>query len=237
MSRRLIAINAGLVVIAIVAVAITVREFRTPPPPATRRARPPAAPVVTAPPPAPPAPGAYAVVASRNLFSPTRSEAPAGPSASAAPPVAKPHLYGIILREGAPVAYLEDPTTKRVAGYRLGDSVAGGTIKKIGNDHVVLNRPDGDVNVRLRDPAKPRPPMPPAAGTRQPPGAPPAVAAPGGPPPVPGGQPPKPPQPGQAVTPGAPVPGMPSVLPRRPLPPNLLRRLPQPAAPDAPARN
>jgi hypothetical protein len=108
---------------------------------------------------------------------------------AAGPPVPKPNLYGIILRDGAPVAYLEDPTTKRVAGYRLGDAVAGGTVKLIGTDHVVLNRPEGDVNVRLRDPAKPRPVAPPqpqpgavAPGT---PGAP-SIAVPPGVPGAPG---------------------------------------------------
>jgi len=108
---------------------------------------------------------------------------------------------------------------------------------------VVLNRPEGDVNVRLRDPAKPRPAMPPAAG------------APGGTvPAVPGA----PMTPGAGTTPGAvpptvAAPGTPAVppgvvqplpqnpnalppLPRRPLPPNLLRRLP-PAGNDAPAQN
>jgi hypothetical protein len=120
-----------------------------------------------------------------------------------------------------------------VAGYRLGDSVAGGTVTQIGADHVVLNRPDGEVNVRLRDPSKPRP-VAPSTGAQQP-GVPAGAAptpqispgAPGAPAPAVVPQ-----QPGQAAN--APLP---PTTPRRPLPPNLLRRLPPPAASDAPAQN
>jgi len=244
MSRRLIIANALLTIVAVVAVGYIYREIRRVPPPAPppRRAAAPAPPPAAAPAPAEQL-GNYAVVASRNLFSPTRSEAPAA-AVSTAPPAAKPNLFGIVLRDGAPVAYLEDPTTKRVAGYRLGDSVAGGTVARIGNDHVVLNRPDGDVSVRLRDPSKPRPAAPaPVAGQAGPaigsvpvggsaPGAPtaPGVAS---MPPAAGQQPGTAPSPLPAPgTPGVQSPGG-SVLPRRPLPPNLLRRLPPPATPQA----
>ena len=235
MPRRIVLLNAALVAVALVSIGYIIRELRTPPPAvsAPRQTPPPVA-AVAQPAPSPDAPtGGYTVVASRNLFSPTRTEAPVTQTA-AGPPVPKPNLYGIILRDGAPVAYLEDPTTKRVAGYRLGDAVAGGTVKLIGTDHVVLNRPEGDVNVRLRDPAKPRPVAPPqpqpgavAPGT---PGAP-SIAVPPGVPGAPGAPGvAQQPVPGQVVTP----PQTPQVLPRRPLPPNLLRRVP-PSATDAPA--
>jgi hypothetical protein len=233
MSRRLVAINAGLVVAGIVAGAYTVRELRSEAPSAVVRSAP--APQPSSAPategPATPA-GGYTVVASRNLFSPNRSEAPPAPAAAAAA-LPKPSLYGIILRDQAPVAYLEDPATKRVAGYRIGDAVAGGTVKTIGNDHVVLNRPEGEVNVRLRDPAKPRPVAPAATA----PGAPgiPGAPAPGAAPSTPGtqGAPAAPPN---VVQPLPQNPGALPPLPRRPLPPNLLRRLP-PAGTDAPAQN
>jgi hypothetical protein len=227
MSRQLIALNAALVLVALLAVGYVARELRAPlPPPARRAAAPTPPPTATpAPPEAPPA-GGYGVVASRNLFSPNRSEAPpaTSPTAAAAAPLApRPNLYGILLSEGAPVAYLEDPTTKRVAGYRLGDAIAGGTVKRIGADHVVLNRPEGEVSVRLRDPSKPRPPAPVAGQPGGPPAAQPGAPA-AGPPGVP-------------RTPGAVTqqPGTP-VLPRRPLPPNLLRRMPPPAT-DAQPQN
>ena len=238
MSRRLIVLNLALALVALVAVAYVVHELRAPAPTprAARRPAPTAAPAVAA----APAdertpPGAYGVVVARNLFSPTRSETPA-PPAGAQAPVAKPNLYGILLGDTNPVAYLEDPVTKRVAGYRLGDSVAGGTLKQIAADYVVLNRPDGDINVRLRDASKPRP----AAVVPGQPGAvaPPPVAAVPGAPPRPAITPPMmpvPQQPVPSITTPLP-PGAPPLLPRRPLPPNLIRRLP-PAGTDAPAQN
>jgi hypothetical protein len=227
MARRLMILNGALVLIALVAVAYVYRELRRAPNTVpTRRAAGPAASPGAPAAPGDALPGSYGVVASRNLFSPTRSEAPAAAVSNAAR-APKPNLFGIVLRDGAPVAYLEDPTTRRVAGYRLGDSVAGGTVTQIGADHVVLNRPDGEVNVRLRDPSKPRPAAP-STGALQP-GVP---AAPGAPAPAVVPQ-----QPGQAAN--APLPPIPPPpgIPRRPLPPNLLRRLPPPAASDAPAQN
>jgi len=85
----------------------------------------------------------------------------APPTPPPPPPVLpKPNLFGVILIEGTPVAYLEDPVSKRVARYRVGDSVAGGTVKSIESDTVMLLRPEGQVTVRLHDPARPRPSMP-----------------------------------------------------------------------------
>jgi len=237
MPRRLIVLNVAFALVALVAVAYVVRELRAPAPTprAARRPATTAAPAVTAAPADERTPtGAYGVVVARNLFSPTRSDTPA-PPAGAQAPVAKPNLYGILLSDANPVAYLEDPVTKRVAGYRLGDNVAGGTLKQIAADYVVLNRPDGDINVRLRDASKPRPPLP----TPGQPGAavpPPVAVVPGAPRPV--VTPPTmpvPPQPAPVITTPQP-PGASPVLPRRPLPPNLIRRLP-PTGTDAPAQN
>lgn len=221
MPRRLLILNVLLLAVAVGSVAYIVREVTTPPRPMPLRAR---AIVAETPPPAPgPAtppmpPGGYTVVATKNLFSPTRTEGPA-PGAQARAPVnqPKPTLHGVVLRNGTPIAYLEDPATKRVAGYRLGDAIAGGTLKAITADHVVLARPEGSVDVRLRDPAKPRPA---AAGP-----------VPGMPQPMPGtGLPGAPGQPPPATV--SPQPGQVPVPPRRMLPPNLLRRVP-PATTDA----
>jgi len=44
-----------------------------------------------------------------------------------------------------------DPLTKRIAGYRIGDPIAGGTVQTISADAVLISRPDGIVDVRLRD--------------------------------------------------------------------------------------
>jgi len=246
MPRKLLIINALLLVIAGGSAAFIARQFMAPlAMPLPTRPRP-AAPVTTPGEEGPRnQPGAYASVAARNLFSPTRSETPPTPTVATAAPVVKPSLFGIVLRDGAPIAYLEDPTTKRVAGYRVGDAMAGGTVQTISADSVVIVRPDGNVDVRLRDPGKPRsapqqataglptaPGAQPVVGPTPLPGVIPPTGAAG--PPVPGAVVPQPPvgvaQPGQVVPPATPpvVPG------RRPLPPNLLRRLPQGAPTDAP---
>jgi hypothetical protein len=217
-TRRLLALNVLLVLASLALAGYIVWELRSPPPDAAGRPRP-AAPTTAAPggPTAPAGPQVTPVppgaIASRNLFSPTRSEAPptpAGPGPTAAPPMPKPNLFGVVVRDEASIAYLEDPLTKRVAGYRVGDIIAGGTIQRISADRVVLARPDGQVDVRLHDPSRPRPAVPqgvpPRAATSVPrpqPGVPPRVG-------VPGVQPPD----GQTLPSG------------RRLPPNLLRRLP-----------
>ena len=167
-----------------------------------------------------PAGAAYPVIAARNLFSPTRSEAPPTPPTPVAT-LPKPILHGVVVREGGSIAYLEDPSnnTKRVAGYREGDVIAGGTVQTISADRVVLFRPEGAVDVRLHDPSKPRP-APPAA---------PSSAA-GSARPTPG-QPPV----AQPGDPAAPPAAEPPAGGRRVLPPNLLRRLPpQPGTTNAP---
>lgn len=244
MPKKLVIINGLLIVIAAASAVFIARQLMAPvamPLPARSRPDTPALARETA---SRQEAGAYTTVAARNLFSPTRTESPAGALASAASPAVKPNLFGIVLREGAPIAYLEDPSTKRVAGYRVGDALAGGTLQTIGAESVVIHRLDGNLDVRLRDPSRPRTaPAPATAGVPGTPGAQPVVGAPllpGVIPPagvpgvaIPGQLPTQPPgvgmAPGQAVQPGAPpvIPG------RRPLPPNLLRRLPQGSPPDA----
>jgi hypothetical protein len=235
MPKNLIVLNALLLALAVGGAVYIVRQLTMPMPmPQAGQARPaPPAPGLAEP--APPPPGGYASVAARNLFSPTRTESPPTPTVASSPAV-KPNLFGIVLREGAPVAYLEDPSTKRVAGYRVGDAVAGGTVQTINSEGVVINRPDGSMDVRLRDPSKPRPTpvaLPPGAVPGAQPGVipgqipgviPPAGGVPGVVPPVVA------PPPGQLVPPGTP----PTIPGRRTLPPNLLRRLPQAQQGDAP---
>jgi hypothetical protein len=242
MPRRLLIINALLLAIAGASLTYIVRQVLSPMPmPASTRNRP-APTAATAAEQAPPSqPGAYAAVAARNVFSPTRTETPPSATTAAAPAAVKPSLFGVVLRDGAPIAYLEDPTTKRVAGYRVGDAMVGGTVQTISADGVVIARPDGNMDVRLRDPSRPRPAATVGGGAQ--PGLPgagvppmlPGVIPPAGAPAVPGqivGQPPVAvPVPGQIVQP---APATPPVIPgRRPLPPNLLRRLPQGLPTDA----
>jgi len=150
---------------------------------------------------------AYDVVASKNLFNPSRSET----GTASVAPIAKPLLYGIVLKDGAPAAFLEDPVTKKVAGYKVGDAVAGGQLEQIEADRVVIRRGEGTFEVLLRDPQKPK-----AVAATQPPAA--SVQ--------PGTQP----QPAGAPTTIQPTP----VVPRQPSP-TLFRRPQTPAAP--PVRN
>jgi hypothetical protein len=232
MPKRLLALNVVMATVAALAIIYIVQQAMAPiPMPGAARPRPVAAATAAAPADTPrPSVGAYGVVTARNLFSPTRSEAPASSVVATTPPLVKPNLFGVVLREGSPIAYLEDPGTKRVAGYRVGDSIVGGTLQKISADGVVITRPDGPVDVRLRDPSRPRP-----APVVQAPGAPGAPPVAGGV--LPGVIPPvvTPPQVAQPVQPGQPGQPPPGFIPgRRPLPPNLLRRMPQPPPSDAP---
>ena len=214
MSKRLLLLNLILVSVAVVFSVQLGRTFRSAPPLAPPRVTSPAQ--VTPPPTTEePARGttplaAYDVVAGKNLFNPSRSEA----GTASVAPAARPVLYGIVLKDGAPSAFLEDPVTKKVVGYKVGDAVAGGELERIEADRVVIRRGDDTFEVLLKDPQKPRPvvtaqPMAPGLPQPQPPGAP-AV---------------QPPQ----LTPTAP----------RALPPTIFRRPQGPAVPpvtDAPSR-
>jgi hypothetical protein len=192
-SRRVLALNVLLGLVGALCAAGLIRELLTPlplPPPPTPR---PAAPTTTSVP--APAPGgsagAYGLVVSRNLFSPSRSETPAGPMVAAGP---RPLLHGVVMDGPKSRAYLEDATVKRTFGYAVGDAINGGRVQSIGEDRVVIARPDGLVEVLLQDPAKPRPGGPPAAGPTPPAAAPAATATPAVPVsrvPAPGSVPPR----------------------------------------------
>lgn len=176
MSRRLAAVNGLVALLGCLFAAALVRELLTPPrlpPPSAPRAAQPARTVPPAPAPAVPA-DSYAVVASRNLFSPSRSETAAGPAVAAGP---KPFLHGVVMNGGKSRAFLEDPVAKRTFGYSVDDAVAGGRVQSIGVDRVIIARPGELLEVLLQDPAKPRPaPTTPVAG---PAGSPPARRNPG----------------------------------------------------------
>jgi len=112
--------------------------------------------------------GAYQTIAIKNLFSPARSET----LATVAAPGPKPVLHGVMLDGPKSRAYLEEPPARRVFGYAVGDTIAGGRLDSIGPDRVVITRPEGPVEVLLHDPSKPRPVAPAAAsppGQRTPP--------------------------------------------------------------------
>jgi hypothetical protein len=251
MPRKFVALNVVLAALSAVLIAYIVEQLVTPTPLPVGGRRAAATTVV---PPAvetPRAPaGSYTVVAARNLFNPSRSESALGTTTVTAAPLVRPNLFGIVVRDGGSIAYLEDPVTKRVVGYRVGDKLIGGTVQTIKSDSVVIERPEGPLDVRLRDPGKPR-----ATSTPGPTGLPqlgmppgmapqPGAALPGVIPPAASAQPlPQPiappvSQPQFGQQPGMTAPGTPgpTIVPpagRRPLPPNLLRRMP-PGTGDAP---
>jgi len=253
MRRTFLALNLALAAVATLLIVYIARQFIAPMPlpMGGRRAATatPSAATDTARPPA----SAYNVVAARNLFSPTRTEAPTSGAVTTAPLV-KPNLFGVVVRDSGSIAYLEDPTTRRVAGYRIGDRILGGTVQAIKVDGVTIDAPGGPMDVRLHDPGKPRATPASVSGTPQPGVGPvlPGVIPPTPLTPVPPtvAQPPMGTQPGfipgqapgvvpgQGQPPMVGVPGQPAVPPpvipgRRPIPPNLLRRLP-PGMGDAP---
>lgn len=156
-------LNIALALVGCLLAAALTRELVAahplPSPPLPRATRA----VATAPPPsasAPPSTTGYGVIATKNLFSASRSEAAAGPVAAAGP---KPVLHGVVLDGPKSRAYLEDPLVKRTFGYAVGDTLGGGRVESIAADRVVIGRGDGSVEVLLRDPSKPRP-TPPAPG-------------------------------------------------------------------------
>jgi hypothetical protein len=180
MSRRLLVINVMLGFLCVVfAVGIVRSLFVKRSLPAVASARTAVAPgLAIIPAPSTAGPETYASITTQNLFNPGRSET----ATVAAMAVVKPILHGIVIEGAKSRAFLEDPSAKRVAGYSLGDPVAGGKLQKIADDRVVISRPEGLVEILLQDPAKPRPtqtapvvpgtPVQPAPGQ---PGSPPAA--------------------------------------------------------------
>jgi len=213
-SKRLLLVNVILAAVAVFFVVSLVRDLTRsrplPPPPAPRRAQA-AAPVEEQAQSAIAGEqlAAYNVIVAKHLFNPSRSEGGAAAAATpAAPPPPKPMLLGVVVDGPKSRAYLEDASTKRVFGYQIGDTVAGGRLDQITDDKVVIVRPDGTMEVMLRDPSKPKPAAP-AAGT-----------------------------PGQPASPPPAVPGSraetPPAAPRPPVTPRAIRRLPAEQQPESP---
>src|SRR5262249_4920145 len=159
----------------------------------------------------------YNAIVAKHVFNPTGTKDGAQTptaAAPAAPPPPKPLLLGVVVDGQRSRAYLEDPATKRVFGYQIGDTVAGGKLDKITDDKVVIVRADGPIDVMLRDPSKPKPVAGPAA------------------PATPGGQPTPPTAPSQPP-PGARVQPPPGPSGRAPIPPRAIRRLPTEGNPES----
>ena len=179
MARRVLLLVDGLLLVAAAFLGVRLYEAwgaRAPTPP---REAPPAVSTEAAPPPAALSPRppltAFAVVAERNLFTPTRTETapePARPATGAgapAPPAPKPRLYGVVLlAEGRGRAYLEDVQRRRVFAYSVGDLVGDARLEQIKPDRVVLRRGGESFEVLLADPSKPRQPAAPPGGVQSP---------------------------------------------------------------------
>ena len=206
MSKKILALNVVLAGVAVFLAIWLVRDLaatRPLPSPVARKAGGVAAPENTA------AENAaqdrltaYNVIVAKYLFSPSRTEGAPEVAKPVVPLPPKPILLGVVVDGPSSRAYLEDPSTKRVFGYQVGDSVAGGKLEKIADDRIQISRSDGVLDVLLRDPTKPRPPAPVQAA---PPGAP------GAPPPA------------RVDSPPVAPPGVPG---RPPIPPRSLRRVP-----------
>ena len=156
MSRRLVILNVFLAIVSIAfGVGIVSTFGRT-----GGRAAPTTPPAVigrsslTSPGRDDPEQSGYAVIAIRNLFSPTRGESVAAPATADA---AKVILHGVVVAGTKSRAFLEDPAGGHVAGYSLGDPVGGGRLQQILEERVLIARPEGLLEILLRDPSKPRP--------------------------------------------------------------------------------
>ena len=164
MSRRLFIVNVLVGALGCLFAAGLIREVGTghplPPVPAPRASQ--TAPELVGAPPASPEPiVTYQTIATKNLFNPARSEVTVASVAASGP---KPVLHGVMIDGDKSRAYLEEPPAKRVFGYAVGDTIAGGRLDSIRSDRVVIARPEGPVEVLLHDPSKPRPVAPAAAG-------------------------------------------------------------------------
>ena len=114
--------------------------------------------------PVPPPLASFQVIATKNMFNPGRTEATGATAAAAAAAGVRPILHGVLIDGARSRAYLEEPPAGRVLGYSVGDQVAGGRLESIEPNRVVIIRPQGQLEVFVQDPSKPRPAMPAAAG-------------------------------------------------------------------------
>lgn len=99
---------------------------------------------------------AYPEIALGNLFDPQRMEA-ASRAVEPTTPWTGLVLQGVVVEGGRGRAFLEEPMTKSVAAFSVGDPVPGGVIEKISDDRVIIAGTGGLREVLLRDPSKPRP--------------------------------------------------------------------------------
>jgi general secretion pathway protein N len=149
----------------------------------------------------------YAAIKERPLFRPDRRPREDEPDAAVEPPPDEPadlagvDLTGVLISPGVTTAWVKDPAQPAPLRVRLGETLAGWTVKDIKPDRLVLERQGKTDTLLLRAfnaPGASPPPAPPPATPRRPgaPGrpAPPAAKPPTAmsPPRVPSGAPPAP---------------------------------------------
>ncbi len=156
MSRPLFLVNVVVAAIGCLFAASIVRDVVThrslPPAPEPRASQSPLDPAGAATAPAPIA--SFQIIATKNMFSPGRTEATEGAVAAAAAAGVKPILHGVLIDGERSRAYLEEPPARQVFGYSVGDQIAGGRLEAIEPDRVVIVRPQGRFEVLLQDPSK-----------------------------------------------------------------------------------
>ncbi|OLD87489.1 MAG: hypothetical protein AUG55_00530 [Candidatus Rokubacteria bacterium 13_1_20CM_4_70_13] len=208
------ALNLALAAVATLLIVYIARQFIAPMPlPVGGRRAATAGSAAVTDPPRPPA-SAYNVVAARNLFSPTRTEAPTSGA------VATGYRVGDRILGGTVQAIKVDGVTIDAPGGAM-DVRLHDPGKPRATPAAVSAPPQPSVAPTLPGV------IPPTATTPVPPTVAQPPAQPSQPPVMPG-------QPPMVGVPGQPTIGTPPVIPgRRPLPPNLLRRLP-PGMGDAP---
>jgi hypothetical protein len=89
-------------------------------------------------------------VTARQEPRPEQSAAPEGSSAVLSLSTeGRPRLQGIVIQDGRAVAYIQDPRTRGVTGYRVGDTLGTRVLETIEEDRVVLKGPNDTVELRI----------------------------------------------------------------------------------------
>lgn len=94
----------------------------------------------------------YDVIASKNLFHPSRSSINKKPP-EVTRPVSKndiPQLFGTIIMDDKKLAILEDQSTKKSILYKVNDSVSGFIVSQILENKVILKKGGESIEVNLR---------------------------------------------------------------------------------------
>ncbi len=87
--------------------------------------------------------------AERRPAEPEAAARPGPARRAAGPATSLPRLQGVVIHDDEAIAYIEDPATRQVRGYRRGDALAGGTIQAISEDTVIVRRAEDELELRI----------------------------------------------------------------------------------------